>query len=404
MAFKKFDLHPGILKALEEKGYNAPTPIQDKAIPKIIDRSDLIASAQTGTGKTAAFLLPALMRLTSFQKFSGPRILILVPTRELAIQVAREATKYSKYLPKVKTVCVYGGTPYFRQMKDLSKPYEILVATPGRLIDFLDRGKISLSSVEMFVLDEADRMLDMGFIDDVERIAKQMSETVQTVLFSATIDKKILKLSKHLLEDPFEINLTEIKTNREKILQQLYHVDDLGHKQRLLGHLLLDSAVQQVIIFTSTKRYADELAIQLTDQGHLAAALHGDINQSKRTRTIMRLKEKKIRILVATDVAARGIDIDTITHVINFDLPLSAEDYVHRIGRTGRALANGTALSFVAPRESHLLKRIEQFTGQKIQTTCIPGMEPKGKKKPLQDFKRMRRKFHKRKPAVKNKY
>lgn len=378
MPFKKLIPHPKLLQAIEESGYTEPTPIQLEAIPKIMTGADLRASAQTGTGKTAAFLLPSLFRLTTPSPVQGhgPRILILVPTRELAMQVASQAVKYSKYLTRARTVCIYGGAPYPIQNKDLSRPYDILVATPGRLIDHLNRGRINFSRVEVLILDEADRMLDMGFIDPVEEIASKTPQSRQTLMFSATLKGSVLNLSKRLLKDPLEINVAHDILKAENIEQRLYNVDNLDHKYRLLDHLLNDTSVGQAIIFTATKRQADHLVDKLIDQGHGAAALHGDMNQRQRTRTITQLRRNEIRVLVATDVAARGIDVQTITHVFNFDLPMSAEDYVHRIGRTGRAGATGIALSFAAGKDMQTVKQIELYTHQKMTPVTVPGMEP----------------------------
>lgn len=376
-----FDLlHEKIQQAIKDLGYTTPTPIQEQAIPKVLEGCDLQASAQTGTGKTGAFILPALnILMTPAAPGKGPRVLILVPTRELAMQVANEAAKYSKHLPQVKTVCVYGGMPYPLQNKQLSRPYDILVATPGRLIDHLERKRINLSRVQIFVLDEADRMLDMGFVEPVEHIASLTPKTRQTLLFSATLKGNVLKLSQRLLKNPLEIAIEPSVTEQKNIEQQLHTVDNIDHKYRLLDHLITEGAMSQVIVFTATKHQADELADKLCIEGHLAGALHGDMNQRQRTRTIAQLRKGAIKILVATDVAARGIDIPTITHVINFDLPLSAEDYVHRIGRTGRAGATGIAVSFAAHRDGRLVQQIERFTGQKMTPTVIPGMEPKFK-------------------------
>src|SRR3990167_7435056 len=319
MTFNDFNLHESILKAVSESGYSIPTSIQQQAIPEVLKGLDLRASAQTGTGKTAAFLLPALNRLTIPlpKRVHGPRILILVPTRELALQVSAQAVKYSKYLPRVKTVCVYGGVPYPIQRRELSRPFEILVATPGRLIDHLSSGRIDLSHVEMLILDEADRMLDMGFIEPVEEIVDATPKSRQTLMFSATLKGSVLKLSQHLLNKPFEINVVPDVTQHDNIEQRLHMVDNVGHKNRLLDHLLQDPTLNQAIIFISTKSFADQLVDTLIEQGHHAAALHGDMSQRSRTQTINRLRLGKIRILVATDVAARGIDIKTITHVIN---------------------------------------------------------------------------------------
>lgn len=377
--FEELSLHPGILKALVDAGFDTPTPIQQQVIPEIMNGRDILGSAQTGTGKTAAFLLPALNKLTvpSTIKGFGPRILILVPTRELAMQVAAEAVKYSNNLSRVKTVCIYGGAPYPIQNRELARPYEILVATPGRLIDHMQQGRINFSRLEMFILDEADRMLDMGFIDPVEEIAAAIPKTRQTLLFSATLKGNILNLSRRLLNNPLEVSVAAEHAKHENIEQRLHFVDDIGHKNRLLEHFLADASLNQVIIFTATKRHADSLAESLFEKGYDAGALHGDMSQGQRTRTITKLRQGKIRILVATDVAARGIDVLTISHVVNFDLPNNPEDYVHRIGRTGRAGGKGLALSFAAPRDMVLVRQIEQFTGHKMVAHVIAGMEPR---------------------------
>ena len=399
MTFKQLSLHPQILKAIEEMGHTTPTPIQAQAIPKVLEGCDLRASAQTGTGKTAAFILPALHKLMtpSEKKSKGPRVLILVPTRELAMQVAHEAAKYSKHLSRVKTVCIYGGIPYPVQNRELSRPYEILVATPGRLIDQLERGRIDFSRVELFILDEADRMLDMGFIEPVEEIAASLPADRQTLMFSATLKGSVMNLSRSLLKDPVEVSVAHAHEKHENIDQRIHNVDNINHKYRLLDHFLADASVSQTIIFTATKHQADQLTDKLLDQGHNAAALHGDMNQRQRTRTIARLRQSEIRILVATDVAARGIDVQTITHVINFDLPMSPEDYVHRIGRTGRAGSNGVALSFAAPKDRHIVKRIEQFTGQKINFHVIAGMEPQIREKKKLSNERPKKSFYPKK-------
>lgn len=377
--FSELNLHPAILDAIRECGYITPTPIQSQAIPQVLAGVDLLASAQTGTGKTGAFLLPILHRLTTPSKVKGfgPRALILVPTRELAMQVANEAKKFSSQLQRMRTVCIYGGAPYPAQNRELSRPYEILVATPGRLIDHLERGRINFSRLEILVLDEADRMLDMGFIEPVEQIAAATPDDRQTLLFSATLKGEVLKLSQRLLNNPLEICVAHHHDKHENIEQRLHFVDNLSHKHRLLDHLLNDPEINQVLVFTSTKISADQLVDTLYESGHNAAALHGDMNQSQRTRTIGRMRRGEIRILIATDVAARGIDVQTISHVINFDLPNCAEDYVHRIGRTGRAGSKGIALSFAAGRDVALLRRIEQFTGQKLEAHLISGLEPK---------------------------
>ena len=379
MSFQDLNLHPEILKAIEGLGHTVPTPIQLEAIPKILEGCDMRGSSKTGSGKTAAFLLPVIHKLATPSALPGrgPRALILVPTRELAIQVAAEANKYTKYLSRVKTVCIYGGAPYPIQNRELSRPYEILIATPGRLMDHMERGKIDFSRLEVLILDEADRMLDMGFIEPVEHIAAATPANRQTLLFSATLKGSVMSLSKRLLKNPVEINVAATEIEHQNITQSVYQVDGLDHKNQLLEHLLIDDAVTQVIIFTATKHHADQLKEELRQMGHSAAALHGDMSQGQRNRTINDLRKGNIRILVATDVAARGIDIPTISHIINFDLPNSAEDYVHRIGRTGRAGATGIALSFASSKDFGVVKRIEQFTGNKIPMQVIAGMEPK---------------------------
>lgn len=379
MTFQDLKLDERILKALKDAGYDKPTPIQELAIPNILAGKDLRASAQTGTGKTAAFILPALQLLTvpSKNQGYGPRILILVPTRELAMQVSTESVKYSRYLSRTKTVCIYGGSPYPAQIRDLSRPCEILVATPGRLIDHMERGRIDFSRLEMLILDEADRMLDMGFIQPVEQIAAETPKDRQTLMFSATLKGSVLNLSKKLLNNPMELSVSPDRAKHESIEQRLHYVDSLSHKHRILDHLLSDPEMNQAVVFTSTKRNADQLVGQLLERGFQAAALHGDMNQRQRTRTIMQLRRGEIRILVATDVAARGIDVLTISHVINFDLPNNSEDYVHRIGRTGRAGGKGIALSFASRSDISIVKQIEKYTGQSMILHTIAGMEPK---------------------------
>ncbi|MBI5658853.1 MAG: DEAD/DEAH box helicase [Nitrosomonadales bacterium] len=376
-------LNPAILKAVEESGYTTPTPVQAQAIPEVMAGQDIMASAQTGTGKTAAFILPALHRIAqpSAVRSKGPRVLVLTPTRELAQQVSDAAAKYGKNM-RLKVVSILGGMPYPLQNKLLSSPVDILVATPGRLIDHIERGRIDFSRLEMLVLDEADRMLDMGFIDDVERIAAATPATRQTLLFSATLDGVIGNLAKRLLKSPRRITVAAAQARHENIEQRLMYVDDMAHKNRLLDHLLRDTELNQALIFTATKRDADALADGLLAQGHSAAALHGDMNQRERNRTLLNLRRGMVRVLVATDVAARGIDVAGISHVINFDLPKFAEDYVHRIGRTGRAGASGIAVSFASNRDALHLKKIERYTGQSIVAHTIAGLEPRFKPRP----------------------
>jgi superfamily II DNA/RNA helicase len=378
MSFESLNLHPTILRAIEEAGYTTPTPIQAQAIPEVIAGRDLMASAQTGTGKTAAFTLPALNLLATphESKSRGPRILVLVPTRELAAQVNESARKYGKYI-RARTVSIVGGMPYPLQNKLLSQPLDILVATPGRFIDHLDRGRIDVSRLQMLILDEADRMLDMGFMPDVERICEALPAERQTLLFSATLDGNIGRIARDILKNPKTIEIAQQKEKHANIEQRLHFVDDMTHKNKLLEHLLIAPEVNQTIIFTSTKRHADVLAEDLYAAGHKTAALHGDMTQGARNRTLTKLRHGDVKVLVATDVAARGIDVAGISHVINYDLPKFAEDYVHRIGRTGRAGATGIAISFASNMDRHILRKIEQFTGQRMEPAVIEGFEPK---------------------------
>lgn len=379
MSFKELNLHPRILTAIEEEGYVTPTPIQQQAIPYIMNGRDVKGSAQTGTGKTAAYVLPTIDRILNHPapQGMGPRALILVPTRELALQVTKEIEKKTKHCKQIKTVCIYGGVPYPVQNKQLSRPYDILVATPGRLIDHLDRGRIRLNRVEVFVLDEADRMLDMGFIDPVNEIAALTPSTRQTLLFSATLKGEVVNLARSLLKDPVDVSIDPEVVSHENIDQRLHYVDNLSHKHQILNHLLQDETIDLAIIFISTKAFADELEQQLFEEGHHVGTLHGDMNQRQRDRTVAKMRKGDIRFLIATDVASRGLDIQSISHVINFDLPRNVEDYVHRIGRTGRAGAKGVSISFAAPADVQLVGRIERFLGKKITPHVIPGMEPK---------------------------
>jgi superfamily II DNA/RNA helicase len=364
--FASLNLNDSINKAIAACGYTTPTPIQAKSIPDIMLGKDLVASAQTGTGKTAAFVLPALHRLSLQQASKKTRILILTPTRELANQILKATSTYGKFL-RFNVVSLVGGMPYHHQIKDLARGADIIVATPGRLLDHMEQKRVDLSNIEMLVLDEADRMLDMGFIDDVEYIAKLTPANRQTLLFSATVDKQLTSIVKHLLKDPVRIDLSHEKLAAPKITQELYKANNPHHKIRILKHILTDANIFKAIIFSATKINADRLTIQLRELGFAAAALHGDLKQNVRTRTVEQLRNGKIQFLIATDVAARGIDISDVTHVINFDLPRFCEDYVHRIGRTGRAGKSGIAISLMLPSDLRHLQRIERFTGQRLK-------------------------------------
>ena len=376
MTFAELQLHHSIQKAIDVCRYTEPTPIQAEAIPQAVAGRDLIASAQTGTGKTAAFIIPALERLAKPGLAGiGPRVLVLTPTRELASQVADSVARYGRFI-RMRYGSIVGGMPYPDQVRLLRQPVDLIVATPGRLIDHLERGRIDLSRVELLVLDEADRMLDMGFTDAVDQIAAATPKNRQTLLFTATMDDPMARLAGRLLREPSRIAISSPKENHDSIEQRMHLTDNLGHKHKMLHHLLEDPEITQAIIFSATKRDADSLARDLYDRGFSAAALHGDMTQGARTRTLTNLRRGKIRFLVATDVAARGLDINGISHVINFDLPRAAEDYVHRIGRTGRAGATGIAISFVSPADAVYLQRIQRYTGQTVQMHIIPGLEP----------------------------
>ena len=387
MSFAELQLHPSILKAVEECGYTSPTPIQEQAIPMAIAGRDLIASAQTGTGKTAAFVLPSLQKLTipSTGTGRGPRILILTPTRELANQITDSIRAYGKFM-RVKSVAILGGMPYREQLRLLSQNVDIVIATPGRLIDHLENRRIDLNRLETLVLDEADRMLDMGFTEDVDKIAAASPAGRQTLMFTATMDNTMARLAQRLLNNPERITVAGKKTTLDNIEQRLHVADDLRHKNRLLQHFVADASVTKAIIFSATKRDADALAQELFEQGHQVAALHGDMNQGARNRTISDMRRGKVRLLVATDVAARGLDVTGISHVINFDLPKFAEDYVHRIGRTGRAGAAGIAVSFASLNDQNYLDRIERFIGQTLPQHVIPGLEPTRGLRPKSTF------------------
>ena len=403
MSFEAIGLHTSILKALTEAGYTKPTPVQEQAVPAALQDRDLMVSSQTGSGKTAAFMLPALHKFaiaeqqpqpvvkTANQERQStrargerprfqpaqPKMLVLTPTRELAMQVTTATTKYGAYLRRVRAVSILGGMPYPKQMQLLAKNPEILVATPGRLIDHMESGKISFSQLQILVLDEADRMLDMGFIDDIEKIVEATPETRQTMLFSATLDGVVGNMAKRITRDPLVIQIASSGTKHENIQQRVHFVDDLSHKNRLLDHLLRDTSLDQAVVFTATKRDADTIADRLNIAGFAAAALHGDMHQGARNRTLDSLRRGQVRVLVATDVAARGIDVPGITHVVNYDLPKFPEDYVHRIGRTGRAGRKGLAISLVNHAENMNIKRIERFTKQLIPVDVIEGLEPK---------------------------
>lgn len=371
-----------ILSALKTEGYETPTPIQARALPAALAGRDIMAGAQTGSGKTAAFLLPTLQQLTKRSQLpgKGPRALVLAPTRELAAQVEKNAQAYARNMKWFRTVTVVGGSSFGQQIRALSKPVDLVVATPGRLMDLMNSGKVDFDRLEVLILDEADRMLDMGFIDDIETIVAAMPEDRQTLLFSATWDGAVGRLARKLTKDPEVIEIERVD-DQGKIEEQLLYCDDKRHKDRLLDHILRDANIDQAVIFTSTKAMTDVLADELYEKGFAANCLHGDMPQGWRNRTLMDLRKGRIKILVATDVAARGIDVPTITHVVNYDLPKQAEDYVHRIGRTGRAGRTGLAVSFAEVNEYVKVHKIEKYIGRKLPEMTIDGMEPTRKRK-----------------------
>ncbi len=381
MNFDTLGLCAPLREAIAAAGYTDPTAVQARAIPEALAGRDLMVSSQTGSGKTAAFMLPALQLLNEAHPVAGrgPRVLVLTPTRELSMQVTKAAETYGRKMKKVKMLSLVGGMPYPVQNRLLKAGVDILVATPGRLLDQMQSGRVDLSRLQLLVLDEADRMLDMGFKDDLEAIVKQTPETRQTLMFSATLEQNIVRLATAMLKDPVRIAVDSQQSRHENIEQRLHFADDMGHKNRLLDHLLRDEGMNQAIVFTATKRAADDLASNLNDKGFSVAALHGDMKQGARTRTLQDLRRGSLQVLVATDVAARGIDVQGISHVINYDLPRAAEDYVHRIGRTGRAGKNGIAISLANVREHFQVKLIERFTSQLIPVTTIPGLEPKAR-------------------------
>ncbi|HKJ71081.1 MAG TPA: DEAD/DEAH box helicase [Gammaproteobacteria bacterium] len=374
MSFSELGLSADILSAVSAQGYSEPTPIQASAIPAVLSGADVMATAQTGTGKTAAFTLPVLHQLSERRGTGKPRVLVLTPTRELAGQVVDSVATYGKAMG-VRTTAVYGGMPIGKQIGALKRGVDVLVATPGRLIDHLERKTVDLSQVETVVLDEADRMLDMGFIKPIERILGSLRPSRQTLLFSATFSGPIRKLAERFLNDPERIDMARPGAATENVEQSAYFVD--GHRKRaLLTHLMSEEEWGQVLVFTRTKRGADKLAEQLERDGIRSTAIHGDKPQGARTKALSAFKRNSVQALVATDVAARGLDIDKLPHVVNFDLPDNADDYVHRIGRTGRAGAQGRAVSLVSGDERRQLSAIERLVKERIPATTHDAFAP----------------------------
>ncbi|MCX7692544.1 DEAD/DEAH box helicase [Tepidimonas taiwanensis] len=380
MTFEALQLLPAIVEAVREQGYEQPTPIQAEAIPAVLAGHDVLAGAQTGTGKTAAFTLPMLHLLATRGEppkrgqFRPIRALVLTPTRELAAQVEESVKAYGKHL-KLKSAVVFGGVGLNPQIEKLVKGVDILVATPGRLLDLADQGHVDLSKVEILVLDEADRMLDMGFIHDVRKVLALLPERKQSLLFSATFSDEIKALAQSLLHDPKHIQVTPPNTTVQRIRQTIYPVAR-DKKMALLKHLLDGNGWNQVLVFTRTKFGANQVAQFLNEHGITAMALHGNKSQTARTQALEGFKSGQLRVLVATDIAARGIDIEDLPHVINYDIPNVPEDYVHRIGRTGRAGSEGEALSFVSLDEEGWMMAIERFTGQQIPVQALPEFMP----------------------------
>lgn len=376
MSFQSLGLSEALLKAISKKGYTKPSPIQEKAIPPVLEGHDVLASAQTGTGKTAGFTLPLLHLLSENPKakYRPIRALILTPTRELAAQVYANVREYSEFL-NLRSAVIFGGVNQKPQAATIRQGVDVLVATPGRLLDLENQGLLSLKRVEIFVLDEADRMLDMGFLRDIEKVIKMMPEKRQNLMFSATFSKEIKKLAHGILNQPVQVEATPENTTVEAINQKVYRVAK-GLKIGLIIKLINDGNWKQVLVFTRTKHGANKLSEKMDKAGITAAAIHGNKSQGARTKALSGFKSGRIRVLVATDIAARGLDIPLLPHVINFELPNVSEDYVHRIGRTGRAGAKGEAISLVSADETTFLRDIEKLIELKLPVEIVEGFEP----------------------------
>jgi len=377
MTFNDLGLNKLLLKAIQEQGYDTPTPIQEKAIPVILQRKDILAGAQTGTGKTAGFTLPMLELLLRSKPEKGHKkikALVLTPTRELASQVAESIGLYAKHTP-FKTTVIFGGVKINPQIVALRKGIDIVVATPGRLLDHISQKTIDLSGVDFLILDEADRMLDMGFVNDIKKVIAVLPKERQTLLFSATYSDAIKKLSASFLKSPSLIEVARTNASSEIVTQAIYHVDKT-RKRELLTHLIKEGDWQQILVFTRTKHGANRLCGQLETDGITSAAIHGNKSQNARTKALADFKAGKIRVLVATDIAARGIDIDQLPHVVNYELPNVSEDYVHRIGRTGRAGNKGEAISLVCVDEDEFLAGIEKLINKDIPKVWLKDFKP----------------------------
>lgn len=376
MSFQSLGLSDALLKAVSKKGYTTPSPIQEKAIPKVLEGRDVLASAQTGTGKTAGFTLPMLQLLTrsEYRRKRPIRALVLTPTRELAAQVYDNVKEYSEFLD-VRSTVIFGGVNQKPQVRTLRQGVDILIATPGRLLDLQSQGEISLSKIEFLVLDEADRMLDMGFVRDIKKVISLVPKKRQTLLFSATFSKEIKALANNMLYKPVLVEATPENTTAEKVNQTTYRVDK-SKKTTLVTKFIKEGNWDQVLIFTRTKHGANRLSQKLVKAGITSAAIHGNKTQNARTKALGGFKKGDIRVLVATDIAARGLDIPLLPYVINYELPNVPEDYVHRIGRTGRAGASGQAISLVGVDEKEYVRGIEKLLGERLPSNIVPGFEP----------------------------
>jgi ATP-dependent RNA helicase RhlE len=372
MTFAELGLKPELLRALTDAGYKTPTPIQEQAIPVVRGGRDVLGCARTGTGKTAAFLLPILERLSAHPGGRRPRVLVLTPTRELAAQIGDSAREYGKYLPAIRTATIFGGVGMMPQTEKLRRGVDLVIATPGRLLDHLGRSGVSFADLEVLVLDEADRMLDMGFLPDVKRILAVLKKERQNLFFSATMPSEIEDLIKRTLREPVVIEVTPRSSTVRAVKQVVHHVSG-ENKRDLLCHLLKSRDMTQVLVFTRTKVRADRLAKHLVQTGRRVAAIHGNKSQGARTAALGGFKSGRIDTLVATDIAARGIDVDGISHVVNFDVPNVPEDYVHRIGRTARADAEGSAISLVSAEETGFVRAIEKLIGMRIPNEVVAG-------------------------------
>jgi len=367
MTFSELKLIKPLMTALDKMGYSVPTPIQEQSIPHILAGKDIFGCAQTGTGKTAAFALPILQLIDSKQpepRQRGIKALVLAPTRELALQISESFSDYSKHL-RISHTTIFGGVSQNNQVRDLQRGVDVLIATPGRLLDLMNQGYVKLNMVEFFVLDEADRMLDMGFINDIKKVIVKLPAKKQTLFFSATAAPDIMKLANTLLKDPISVSVTPVSSTATLVEQSVYYVSK-ENKRGLLKHVLNNGTIEHALVFTRTKRGADKVAKELNSNGIKAEAIHGNKSQGARERALKGFKNRTIRILVATDIASRGIDVDKLSHVINYEIPEQAETYVHRIGRTGRAGSSGIAMSFCAQDEMSYLKDINKLIKKNI--------------------------------------